>query len=101
MAKNFPQKGNDQDYSRLLTSLNQSKLQQNNPALYQTIALLIRNIPMGLDKLWEWIEELEELIEEDTGDDAADYVVLADGGVDAPTQPIGDGGGSFIYIEYN
>jgi hypothetical protein len=99
--RKFPKAGLDQDFSRLLISLNQTDQNKKNPALYQTIALLIRNVDLGLNKAWRYIEDLEELVEAGSdSNESLDFVVLANGDIDNPTQPINNGGGSFIYIHY-
>lgn len=101
MAKKFEQAGLDQDFSRLITSLNQTKLDKENPALYQTILYLVRNTNLAIDKLWKYLKNALDDIEAGINADAADYVVLADGAVDTTTSPIGDGAGGFIYTAYN
>lgn len=97
----FPGPGLDQDFSRLVTSLNQSDIIQKNPPLYQTILYLIRNTNLAVDKIWKYLKQAIDDINNTTSSSSADYVVLADGAVDTTTSPIGDGAGGFIYTAYN
>lgn len=100
-GEKFPQPGLDQDFSRLVTSLNQSNTIKENPPLYQTILYLIRNSNLAFDKVWKYLKQVIDETNSSGSSSSADYVVLADGAVDTPTGPIGDGGGGFIYTAYN
>jgi hypothetical protein len=48
------------DFSQLVVSLDNSKIQLNNYALYQTIFLLIQAVTRSRDLMLAQIEELEE-----------------------------------------
>ncbi len=90
------------DLDRLRTTLNQTNTSSGNNPLYQFLNELLNNVD-GIQSY------LTGLINNSSGNitpsptpgpsSGKDYVVLSDGGLPTP-QPIDDGFGNFIYIQY-
>jgi hypothetical protein len=88
------------DLDKLRTILNNTKLSSTNNPLYQFLNSLLNSINSILGFLLKKINDIETSTTTNNDNNIGhDYVVLSDGGI--PTaQPINDGAGSFIYIQY-